>query len=58
MAVDAFTASDRFRERGMSDETVGDGTILVLRQRIFDRLRRSAAVSFRTVGTWSWRLVH
>lgn len=32
--------SDRFREKGMSDETVGDGTILVLRQRIFDRLRR------------------
>jgi hypothetical protein len=39
MAVDAFTASDRFREKGMSDETVGDGMILVLRQRIFDRLR-------------------
>ena len=43
MAVDTFTASDRFGEKGMSDETVGDDTILVLRQRIFDP---------------SWRLVH
>jgi hypothetical protein len=58
MAVDAFTASDRFRKKGMSDQTVGDGTILVLRQRIFVRLRRLAAVGFRATGTWSWRLVH